>query len=142
MSQFDLIRYAVGAAVIWFALQDGPTPLTPSAPYTGSMTALHSESRSMEATDREGLHEALTAIGKMLSDDRMDAIATSSDAQKAIQVGLNFGYSTFQVKKYPQVASVIESELSKAVGTEIGTLSATDKSRIATLVEEMGRAVK
>ena len=142
MSQSDLIRYGLGIAVIFFALGDGPTPLTPSAPYTGSMTQLHTESRSMEAVDREGLSEALMAIGKMVSDDRMGAIKTSADVQEAIQTGLNFGYSTFQTKKYGQVASTVESELSKAVGTEVGTLTSADKARIGTLLSEMGRAVK
>jgi hypothetical protein len=139
-------RIAGGALLIWVALGTPGIPtgggLLPSAPYTGSMSSLHSAAGSMDAKDRQGLSEALAAIGKMVSDDRLGAIKTSSDAQRGIQTMLNFSYSSFQTKKYPEVASAIESELSKAVGTEVGTLSSSDKARIGSLLEEMGRAVK
>ena len=138
------IRLIAAGAIVWYALgmPGVSSPTAPVAPYTGSQTAVHSVSRSMDAKDREGLSAALTAIGAMLKDDRMDAVKTAEDVQKIIQVGLNFGYSTFQVKSYPQVAQAVQDEIAKVVGAESGSIDSGKKSKIGDAVAELGRAVR
>jgi hypothetical protein len=96
----------------------------------------------MDAHDRQGLSEALAAIGKMVRDDRMGSIKTAADIQKMIEVGLDFGYSTFQVKTYPEVAQAVQAEVSKAVGADDSPADSAAKSRAATAIEEIGRAVQ
>jgi len=140
------LRPALAAAIVWYALGMPGLPVTPggggAAPYAGTLSALHTASRSMESKDKEGLSEALSAVAAMIRDDRLDAIKTTSDIQRMIETGLDFGYSTFQVKKYPAVGQAVQDEISKAVGTQEGTADAAIKAKVAGVIEEAARAVR
>jgi hypothetical protein len=137
-----LVRAAVAAAVLWYVFAGGTVPGVVSTPYTGPLTALHSAAASMESKDKQGLSEALLAIAKMIADDRLGSIKTNADLQKMVEVGLDFGYSTFQVKRYPAVAQAVQAEISKAVGSDAGPVDVATKSRASAALEEAARAIR
>jgi hypothetical protein len=138
----NAIRLILAAGIVWYALGGSLPSVGPVATYTGPLTALHTAARSMDPKDREGLSEALQALGKMVSDDRMGAIKTTADVQTFIETGLNFGYSTFQTKQYPTVAQYLQDEISKVVGGIEGPADAAVKSRVSAALDDASRAVR
>ena len=139
----DLIRYAVAAAVLWYVFA-GPAAVTPgpAGPYTGTMSSLHTAAASMEAKDREVLSEALDAASKMISDDRAGLLTTTESLQKAARGAVAFGYSTFTATKYPAVASLIQADLEKAIGTDVVAVTPEVRSKVAGVLSEAARAIR
>ena len=142
----NVARIAGGALLIWVALGTPGMPtgggLVPSAPYSGSMSALHSAAGSMDAKDRQGLSEVMAATAAMVKDDRTQMIKTTEDVQKMIRGAMSFGYSTFSSSKYPAVASAVQSELERVVGSTIEPLDSGKRAAVVAALEEMARAIK
>lgn len=140
----QVVRMAVAAGIVWYALgMPGlPPSVSPSAPYAGSLTAVHSATRDMVAADRQGLAEALAAAGRMLADDRAGLIKTTEDLQKFVRGTLAYGYSSFSVKKYPASAAAIQAELERVVGDKIEAVTPEKRAAVASMLEEAGRATR
>ena len=138
------IRLIAAGAIVWYALgmPGTSTPIAPSAPYTGSMSAVHSASRSMDAHDRQGLSEALASAGKMLADDKAGLIKNTEDAQRFARGAIAYGYSSFSIQKYPQVASAMQSELERATGSVVTEETSEIRQKMSEALEEIGRAVR
>jgi len=139
----DFIRLALGAAIVWYALLQGNAPsITPSAPYTGPMTTIHSETRSMDKQDQQGLSEALSAASKMLADDKAGLIKTTEELQAFTRGTLAYGYTSFALAKYPRVAAAVQAELEKATGDTVQAVTPEIRSRVAEALAEAGRAAR
>lgn len=140
----DLIRIAVviGGLGLLFGGDTGGGGSTPSEPYNGSMTAVHSAANSMDKTDRQGLSEALTAASKMLEDDKAKLIKTTEDIQNFTRGSMSYGYSSFALAKYPEVSKAVQVELEKAVGDEITAVTPEIKNRTVATLKELGQAIK
>lgn len=144
MKANDLIRIAIAGGIVYFALTGG-TPGgggTSSVPYTGSMTSVHSAASSMESPDKQGLSEALTAASKMLDDDKAKLIKTTEDIQQFTRGSMSYGYSSFSLGKYPEVSRAVQSELEKAVGSEIVPVTPEIKSKVVATLKELGDAIR
>ena len=141
------VRYIAAAAVLYFALTGGKLPSigpagTPSGPYTGPLTALHDAAGQMDPKDRSGLSEALDAASKMIAEDKAGLLTTTEALQKAARGSIAFGYSTFSVKKYGNVASLIQAELEKAIGTEVVAVTPEVRGKVAASLADASRAVR
>ena len=141
------IRMILAAGIVWYAL-GGQIPgvsvpgVAPSGPYTGSMTALHTAAASMDPKDRAVLSEALAASGEMISADRAGLLTSTEALQKAARGSIAFGYSTFTVTKYPAVASLIQADLEKAIGSEVAAVTPEIRGKVAGVLSEAARALK
>lgn len=96
----------------------------------------------MESQDRAGLSAALTAASQMLRADTAGLLKTTEDLQEFVRGTTAYGYSSFALKKYPAVAAAVQTELEKAVGSEIKAVESSDRARVADTLEELGRAVR
>lgn len=141
-----LVRLAVVGVALSYVFEDegGGGEPTPSGPYTGSMASLHSTSRAMSAEDREVLSDAFTAGGRMVAADKKGLIDKTPEAQSLVIALLEFDYNgTFQVNsRYPGLSAAVETELTKCIGDEVKPMDASDRSRFAECLSEMGRAVR
>lgn len=138
----DLIRIAVVIGGLGLLFGDTGGGSSPSTPYTGSMTAVHSAAEKMEKNDRQGLSEALTAASKMLEDDKAKLIKTTEDIQNFTRGSMAYGYSSFALAKYPEVSKAVQVELEKAVGDEITAVTPEIKNRTVATLKELGQAIK
>lgn len=140
-----LVRAVIAAGVIWYALNSGGSPLPgPVAPYSGSLTNVHSSSRSMAAKDREVMSEAFRTASDMLEADKRDLVSDTQKAQDYVIGVLSFSYVGVgkPAAKYPAVAEAIEAELQKVYGSEVKKLSPSEKQQIVDVLDEIGKAVK
>ena len=153
MKGSDLIRYAIVLATLGylFGNEDGPRPpkpepcvVVPVEPYTGTMTALHQTSRSMEEQDRAWLSQAFTAGGDMVAADSRGLIADTEKAQSMVVGILSFDYNgVFKPSaKYPELADAIEAELVKCIGDDIAPMSDADRSKFGNCLTEIGKATR
>lgn len=143
------IRLVVAGALLWWGLGHPGFPgggsIIPSVtPYTGSLTAAHSASRSMDAKDRQNLSEALSAGGEMLRADTRGLVSTTEAAQRYVAGILEFSYNGLgkPSQKYPSVADAISAEAKRVVGDTSGTFDAAARSRLADSLAELGRAIR
>ena len=137
------IRLIAAAAIVWYALSGGMPGVGPSAgPYTGSMGELHSAAAAMDPKDRSGLSEALDAASKMIANDKAGLLTTTESLQKAARGAIAFGYSTFSVNKYSNVASLIQADLEKAIGSDVVAITPDVRSKVAGVLSEASRAVR
>lgn len=142
----DLIRYGLAAAVLWYVFA-GPAagPVAPvSGPYTGPMTALHTAAASMEPHDKAVLSEALSASGEMLAGDVQGLVSTTEELQRYIKAVTEFDYIGVgkPTAKYPAVASAIQSELTKVIGTDVAPVTPAMRSAVSAALTEAGKAVR
>ena len=141
----NTLRAVLAAGIVYvalFGIPDGISPPVPGAGYSGPLTAAHTAAASMESQDRAGLSAALAASGKMLRSDPAGLLKTTEDVQEFVRGTTAYGYSSFSLKKYPDVADAVQAELEKAVGSEIKAIDSSDRARIADTLEELGRAVR
>ena len=147
----DLIRVAIVLATLGYLFGgDGgvkPEPEPPAPiiePYTGSMTGLHQTSRSMAPEDREVLADAFDIGGDMVKADARGLIKTTEKAQDFVVGLLEFDYNGIYkpTQRYPSLADAVQGELEKCLGDEIKPMDASDRSRFAACLDEMGRAIQ
>ena len=146
---FDMVRIAAAGFLVWVALSGTPDVVPPVIPqvvekYTGPMTQLHAESRSMMAADRGSLSEGLEAGANMVAADQRGLISTTSKAQDFLIGLLEFNYNGVgkPSQRYAGVASAVEAEFRKAVGDDVATLDASGRSKIEATLREMSKAVR
>ena len=141
----DLIRYGLAAAVLWYVFA-GPVavPTGPaSGPYVGTMTALHTAAASMEAKDREVLSEALDAAGEMLLADKLGLVSTTEELQRYVKAVTEFDYVSHNPsRKYPTVAAAVQSELTKAIGSDVTQVTDAMRQQVSAALTEAGKAVR
>ena len=147
----DLIRYAIVLATLGYLFggEDGPRPPKPQPcvvvpDYTGTMTALHQTSRSMDPQDRVWLSDAFTAGGDMVAADSRGLIADTEKAQSMVVALLSFDYQGLlkPSTKYPALADAIEAELVKCIGSDIAPMSDADRSKFGNCLTEIGKATR
>ena len=124
--------------------QPEPVPCVVVPDYTGTMTALHQTSRSMEEQDRIWLSDAFSAGGDMVAADSRGLIADTEKAQSMVVGILSFDYNgVFKPSaKYPALADGIEAELVKCIGSDIAPMSDADRSKFGNCLTEIGKATK
>jgi hypothetical protein len=142
----DLVRYGLAAAVLWYVFA-GPAavPTGPSSgPYTGTMSALHTAAASMEPHDKAVLSEALSASGEMLAGDVQGLVSTTEELQRYIKAVTEFDYIGIgkPTAKYPAVASAVQSELTKVIGTDVAPVTPAMRSAVSAALTEAGKAVR
>ena len=149
----DLIRVAIVLATLGYLFggEDGgrkprpePVPCVVVEPYTGTMTALHQTSRSMEEQDRVWLSDSFTAGGDMVAADSRGLIADTEKAQSMVVGILSFDFNGVFTpsKRYPELADGIEAELVKCIGSDIAPMSDADRSKFGNCLSEIGRALR
>ena len=144
------LRPALAAAIVWYALgMPGlPSAVKPggggTVPYAGTLTALHTASRSMESKDRASLSEALAAGGEMLTADSRGLVDTTEAAQRYVAAILEFSYNGLgkPTQRYPAVADGISAEAKRVVGDTAGSFDAAGRSSLAESLKEMARAIR
>jgi hypothetical protein len=133
----DILRIAVAGGLIWWAVNmdaTGGGGGSSSSPLPGVS--------SMERVDREGLSEALAAIARIVEDDRLKAMKTTADTQTAVEVMLSYGYSAFQLKKYPEVATQVQDALADAVGPDVKPLDDSTRRDVVKTLRELSEGIK
>ena len=147
----DLIRVAIVLATLGYLFggEDGPRPPKPEPcvvvpDYTGTMTALHQTSRSMDPQDRVWLSDAVTAGGDMVAADSRGLIADTEKAQSMVVGILSFDFNGVFTpsKRYPELADGIEAELVKCIGSDIAPMSDADRSKFGNCLTEIGKATR
>ena len=143
-----LIRVAVFVGLMGFlfgGVDGGTAPVTPPAePYSGSMTSLHSASRTMAEQDRVNMSMAFDAGSRMVAADSRNLLDRTDEAQSFVLGILSMDYNGLAkpIGKYPSVATEIEKELTKAIGDEVAPMNATDKAEFEACLREIGKAVR
>ena len=139
----DFIRFALGAALIWYVLSASPSP-SPSGPYTGPYTSIHQASRSMEENDRINMSEAFLAGGDMVAADKRNLLDNTQEMQDYLIGLLTFDYNGLAKpsNKYPEVAQSLEAELRKTIGTDVKTADAALKQEYINFLKEAGKALR
>ena len=122
-------RYAlVSAALGLFAWQNdlpaklGKKPVAPAVvvdDYQGDLTKLHKASREMAPEHRAALAEAFAAGASSLRDDP-GTVQTTAQWQRYVEAVSQFSYRDMGRvdKKYPDVADLIQAEVSRVAGGE------------------------
>lgn len=140
------VRLALAAAALWLVFSGGGGGGGGVAvvPYSGSMTGLHQASREMPAPDRAALSGALDAASKMLAADSKGLVGTTPAVQKFITAVIEFDYVGVgkPSAKYPNAASALQSEMQKALGTDIAPVDAAVRSRMVSALTEAASAVR
>lgn len=137
-------RVAVAVALVWWVVA-GPNALPSPSPrqaYTGPMQTVHTAAAGMDARDRQGLAEALAAAGKMIEDDKAGLLTTTEAVQKAARGAIAYGYTSFAVGKYPEVARAIQDELERATGGLSAPATPALRQRVASTLDEAAKAVR
>jgi len=144
MKTIDICRLCIAGLLLYFALNGKPEgiKLPLQQPYTGSLTKLHQEAAKMEAIDRQGLSEALSEASKMLASDQLGLVKKTDELQSFCLGAISYGYTTFAVKKYPDVAALIKAEIIKTVGTKSQTVTDDLRDKTVELLAEFSRAIK
>lgn len=146
MSQSDIVRFAIGGAILYFALGgSSPVPsVVPSGPYSGPYAAIHSAAKSMEKKDRENMAQAFAAGGAMVAADKRNLLDNTQEASDYLVGLLTFDYGGLAKPstKYPGLADAIESEFQKAIGTDIKAMDSSAKQKFIDFLNETGRALQ
>jgi hypothetical protein len=106
------------------------------------MTELHAAAATMDPKDRAVRSEALAASGEMIAADRAGLLTSTESLQKAARGSLAFGYSTFTATKYPAVASLIQADLEKAIGSDVVAVTPDVRGKVSGVLSEAARALK
>ena len=141
MNLVDTIRFGLAGLLVYLALNGVPEEIKIFEPYNGPLTHINEAANAMETQDRQGLSEALVAASKML-DDKANLLKTTEDLQEFIKGTISFGYSSFSLKQYPNVAAEIQKELESSVGATVQTLTPELKEDVAKKLSELSRAIK
>jgi len=138
------IRFVLAAGLIYYALSGSDGGSTVPASYTGSMTALHTASRSMDSADRQNMADGFAAGAKMVSADSRGLISKTDIAQNFLLALLEFDYQGIQApgKKYPAVAAEVEKVFTQTLGDDIKAMTDSDRSRLADSLREMSKALR
>jgi len=139
------VRLAIAAGIAYYALSGGGGDSLPvmTDAYSGSMTALHSSSRSMDSHDRAVMSAAFTTASDMLAADQRNIVSDTQKAQDFVVGVLSFSYVGVgqPATKYPMVADAVEAELKKIYGDDIKPLTSSEKQRVVEVLDEIGRAL-
>ncbi len=138
----DILRFAFAAAVVWYAVNMNATPGGGGGGGGGGGSSPLPGVSSMERADRRGLSESLVAIARVVEDDRLRAMKTTADVQEAIEVMLSYGYSAFQLKRYPEVASQVQDALSLAVGKDVKPLDDATRREVVKTLRGLSEGIK
>ena len=151
----DLIRVAIVLATLGYLFGgDGggggggkPEPEPPAPvvePYTGTLTALHQASRSMEEADRDAMSQGFALGADQLDADKRGLVDKTDVAQTFLLALLVFDYNGIgkPAQKYPSVADEVEKVFTSTLGDEIKPMDAADRSRLASQLREMAKAVR
>lgn len=142
----DNVRLLIAAGVVWYAfgMPGMPDGATPSGPYTGPLTALHSAGAGMASGDRATLSAAMSAAGDALAADSRDIVDTTAEAQDFFLAVVEFSYTGMgkPSAKYPAVAKALSDAVKGVVGDEAKALDAADKAKLVEVLREAGRALQ
>lgn len=146
MSQSDIVRFAIGGAILYFALGgSSPVPsVVPSGPYSGPYAAIHSAAQSMEKKDRQNMAAAFAAGGDMVAADKRNLLDNTQEFQDYFigLVTMNYGGMAKPSQKYPALADALEAELRKVIGSDIKAADAGEKQKFIDFLREAGRALQ
>lgn len=139
-----MIRLALAAGIVWFALQGNPGGSPVSGPYSGSLTSLHQAAQGMEPKDRSAMADGFKAGADMVAADTRGLIKTTEVAQTFLLALLSFDYNGVYTptKKYPSVASEVEKVFTQTLGDEIKPMTSTDRDKLASALREMSNALR
>ena len=146
----DLIRYAIVLGGLAYLFGGGepkppePDPAPVVEPYTGSLTALHQASRSMDDKDRLNMSQGFAAGSDMLNADARNLVDTTVKANDYLVALLSFDYNGLgkPTSKYPAVADEIEKEALKVIGDEVKSLDPAAKTAYIALLAEFAKAIQ
>jgi hypothetical protein len=143
MKTVELVRLGLAGVLVYFALNGGVSVNT-STPdeYDGPFTKINQHASKMDPSDRQGLSEALMAVGKMIEDDKLKLINNTEQLQKAVQGAINYGYTSFSIKQYPELADEIKVELDNVIGDKVILVSDNLRSQVSNTMIEMSKAIK
>jgi len=139
-----MIRLALAAGIVWFALQGNPGGSPVSGPYSGSLTSLHQAAQGMESKDRSAMADGFKAGADMVAADTRGLIKTTEIAQTFLLALLEFNYNgtAKPSKKYPSVASEVERVFKAALGDDIKAMTDSDRAKLADSLREMSKALR
>lgn len=140
----NLLRAVIVAGLVMYALEGGSNlrPVVPAKPYDGTLTKLHAASRDMSDANRDSLADTLDSAATMIASDKAAAIKTTDQLQAAIRATIGFGHTAFADQRYPAVATYIQLEMEKAVGSLSAQLTDDTRSRTAAALRECSKAVR
>lgn len=138
------IRIALAAGIIWYAVggPGGSLPDIGGGQYSGSLRSVNEAAAKMAATDRTGLSESMNAAARMLEQDKAGLITSTEALQQFIRGTTAYGYSSFSVAKYPDVADAVQEQLEKAVGSKVGPLDPSTKNETVETLKELAKAIQ
>lgn len=142
MKALDLVRFGAAGLLIYLALNGAPKDLPLPQPYTGSLASVHDAAMQMDASDRQGLSEALLAASKMLASDKASLVKTTEDLQRFVRGTVAYGYTSFALNKYPTVSAEVQKELEKAVGPTYQPVTVELRDKTVETLIELSKAVK
>ena len=151
MKSNDLIRVAVVLATLGYLFSgDGggrPEPEPPAPvvePYTGSLTALHQATRQMAPEDRQSMSAGFALGADQIDADKRGLIDKTDVAQTFLLALLTFDYNGVgkPAEKYPAVADEVEKVFTDTLGDEIKPMNSSDRSRLASSLREMSKAIQ
>jgi len=150
MKTNDLIRIAIVLATLGYLFSGGgepkpePVPCVVVEPYTGPLTALHQASRSMEDADRDAMSQGFALGADQLDADKRGLVDKTDVAQTFLLALLTFDYNGVGKpgQKYPMVADEVEKVFVSTLGDDIKPMDAADRSRLASQLREMAKAVR
>ena len=146
----DLIRVGIFLAVLGVVFDVGggskpkPDDPPPAVEYTGSLKSLHTASRSMDEQDRINMSMGFSAASDMLDADKRGLVSTTEIAQTYLLGIIEFNYAGLAKPstKYPDVSKEVENVFSETLGDEVVPMNVSDRSKLATQLEEMSKAVR
>ncbi len=143
MKTSDLLRVAVVLATLGY-LFGSEGGVTPPAPYSGSLTALHQAGKSMESGDRSAMSDGFSAGADMVRADTRGLIKDTTTAQNFLLALLEFNYNGVgkPSAKYPAVSKEVEKVFTATLGDEVKPMTASDRGKLADALEEMGRSLR
>jgi len=151
MKRNDLIRAVIVLATLSYLFSgDGggrpsPKPPTPVVePYTGSLTALHQATRQMTPEDRQSMSAGFSLGADQIDADKRGLISKTDIAQTFLLALLTFDYNGVgkPAEKYPTVADEVEKVFTDTLGDEIKPMDNSDRSRLASSLREMSKAIQ
>jgi hypothetical protein len=151
MKRNDLIRAVIVLATLGYLFSgDGggrPSPKPPPPvvePYTGSLTALHQAARQMTPEDRQSMSAGFSLGADQIDADKRGLIDKTDVAQTFLLALLTFDYNGVgkPAQKYPTVADEVEKVFTNTLGDEIKPMNSSDRSRLASSLREMSKAIQ
>lgn len=146
----DLIRVGIFLAVLGVVFDVGggskpkPDDPPPAVEYTGGLKSLHTASRSMDEQDRINMSMGFAAASDMLEADKRGLVSTTEIAQTYLLGIIEFNYAGLAKPstKYPDVSKEVEKVFTETLGDEVVPMSVADRTKLATQLDEMSKAVR